>query len=106
MAWMRGSRETSLRAKEKLDVNIFQLGSSAGRRPVKGMTQVGTSAALERIPGPTLFKCRDTQCCLQSAALYLFCKFCLESHGSEKRSMNLEVTRGLALIRSGMAQTE
>lgn len=50
--WIRGTREKSLRMKEKLSVNIFQLGSSAGRGPVKGMTQVGGGSALKRIPAP------------------------------------------------------
>lgn len=92
--WIRGTREKSLRMKEKLSVNIFQLGSSAGRGPVKGMTQVGGGSALNRIPAPQSLSV-GTHSAAVNLSVPLFRKFCLDGHGSEKRSMNLEATQGL-----------
>lgn len=54
--WIRGSREKSLGGAEKLRINTFQLGSSGGGRPVKGVTQMGGNSALQRAPGATEFE--------------------------------------------------
>lgn len=66
------------------------------------MTQVGGNTALKRIPGPTAFVKGYT---VQPLCTSL-CSMSFESRGSEKRSMNVEATQGLGLIKSEMSVSE
>lgn len=43
--WIGGSREKSVRVKEKLRVNMFQFRPSAGRTPIRGHTPVSVRSA-------------------------------------------------------------
>lgn len=43
--WLGGSREKSVRVKEKLRVNMFQFRPSAGRTPIRGQTPVSVRSA-------------------------------------------------------------